>query len=194
MSESNGGPPVARPAMAFGGRHTLTLSPPDDHLKVTVRRPSLLALITAGHFPSDLALKVTEMQREGYVTATDKIRQDAESFARYAGVVEALIPHILVEPRIGPATEVSFDAEGRATGFVTLEDLSDAVKTTLFLFGIGFWFSDEEVAARQADQPRQEVTSQDVAPFRDGAAGPDAGLGGAAVPPAAVEPDRAAGG
>lgn len=149
---------------------------------VSARRPSLLTLVTSGAFPSELGTAVWKMAKQGWpvVNSADPAPAD---FQRFAEVIEALLPHVLVDPKIGEVTALSENSAGRLTGFIELANLSDADKQHLFYFAQGVIRAEEEIV----DAKRQEVTARTLEPFRDGQVGADGGPGGAAVQPAAVD-------
>lgn len=187
MTETNGGPaPAPSPLIRYGRLHTLTLP---SGAKVRARRPSTMTLVTSGIFPSELATAVWAMQRDGF--AKLNTTTDPGEYKRFAEVVDGFIPHVLVEPKIGEATELTLNADGCLTGFVELSQMPDEDKTHLFFFGQGLFRGDEEMGEEKA---RMEVLANDLQPFRDGTARPDPGPGGEALQPAAVESGGAAGG
>lgn len=161
---------------------TLTLT---SGMKVQVRRPSVLSLITSEGFPQDLTIAVWKLIKKDQLDP-DMIGHDAEAIRTWARLITAYVPEVLVNPRVTDVTElVPVEGDpGRVSGTIEMRDISDMDKQFLFLYGNGVVPSNEEMEAGVSSGKVLEA----LRTFRDRAARGDAGPGGEAVRAEAVEP------
>jgi len=164
------------------GQVTIVTLPSGD--KVRCKKPSLVTMLTVGLFPNDLTVHAIRLYNKD-LPAVPTI-EDPEQVKAMMRLIDAFIPRVLVDPAVGAATAVTLDPDGIQTGTTTLEDIPDADKQWLFLWGQSLLPDD----ATKLPAPAEETppASAAVAPFRAGDERPDAGSLGATVPPAAVEP------
>jgi hypothetical protein len=156
----------------WGRRYTVML--PSGH-RVIVRRVSLVSLLWSGGFPTELTAAVWRMFQQ---SADTKPVDDPDQLRKMVGITEQVIPHVLVQPKIGETTALEAGADGVLHGTVAIGDIPDLDKQWLLLFGQGLIRTEEERAATGAE-PGPEG-------FRDEPVRPDAGPGGAAVRAAPV--------
>ncbi len=176
--------------LTWGHHHTVTLP---SGQKVVARRVSLISLLWAGGFPTELTSVVWSMFNQG--VDVKQLSGEPDGLRRMVGILEQIVPHVLVQPRVlsakevedGARTDVRAGAEGVLEGAVALSDIPDVDKQWLMLFGQGLIRTAEE----RADEPGAPAGPEGfpAEPVRA-----DAGPAGAAVRPAAVpDPGAAAG-
>lgn len=177
-------------SLIWGRLHTVTLP---SGMKVGARRISLMSLLWAGGFPTELTSVVWSMFNQG--VDVKQLSQEPDGLRRMVGIIEAVVPHVLVQPKVltpqevegGKTTTLEVGADGVQHGAVALGDIPDVDKQWLFLFGQALIRTDEE---------RDDRAGAPAGPggFRAERVRADAGPGGAAVRPAAVaDPGAAAG-
>lgn len=176
-------------SLIWGRLHTVTLP---SGSKVVARRVSLMSLLWAGGFPTELTAVVWSMFNAGI--DVKQLSQEPDGLRRMVGLLEAVVPHVLVQPRVltptqvadGAVTAIAVDAEGVQQGTVALADILDVDKQWLFLFGQGLIRTGEERGESGAPAGPEGFPAELVRA--------DAGPGGAAVRPAPVpDPGAAAG-
>lgn len=151
--------------------------------KVRAKRVSNIQLLWAGAFPAELTGLVWKMANQE-VDVKRLVETPAE-LQKMVGIIEQVVPHVLVSPKVGDKTELKIDESGVAEGIVLLADIPDLDKTWLLLFGQGLIRSEDE---READKLVKPGAGAKTGPdsFRDGSVRSDAGPAGAEVQPAAV--------
>jgi hypothetical protein len=150
--------------------------------KVRVRRPSVLSLIAAGGFPTDLTSEAWKLARKDMIDP-DKMAADPEGVKSWAKLIDAFIPHVLADLQITGSGETKIEeADGYMTGVMMSYDMNDMDKQVVFLFGTGVLPSDEEMKAKA----REEISAEALKEFRDERESVDAGHGGEAVRAEAV--------
>lgn len=162
---------------------TLTLT---NGMKVRVRRPSILSLISSEGFPQDLTGEVWKLIKKDKLDPQKLEVADVESIRTWARLINAYVPQVLVNPKVTEVTEL-VDVEGKpgqVSGTIALEDISDMDKQFLFLYGNGAAPSDEEMEAGVGSSKVLEALRR----FREGAARDNAGPGGEAVRAEAEQP------
>jgi hypothetical protein len=158
---------------------------PVSGYNVLVRRISNFTLLASGGFPSDLTSLVWRLsQSEGENALDSALREDNTALSRVAALVDKIVPHALVSPKVGPETRDLTLADYKVTGFdeeesvkilsgvIALVDLQDLDKNAIFLYAQGMMGGP--------------VT--DLAPFREDGQRPVAGPSGETVQANAVEP------
>ncbi len=161
----------------YGRRLTLSLP---SGIKVKARRPSVLSLIASGGFPSELTLEVWKLVKKDLLDP-DKIANDVESVMAWAKMIDAYVPHVLINPVLVTGADedtvlVQADDSELVTGKVNIRDITDIDKQTLFLFGQGVVPADEELAERGFGGRVAELAAT-LKEFRGGAARDEAGRG-----------------
>jgi hypothetical protein len=155
----------------WGRRYTVVL--PSGH-RVIVRRVSLVSLLWSGGFPTELTAAVWRMFQQ----APDaKPVDDPDTLRKMVGITEGVIPHVLVQPKIGETTALETGADGVLHGTVAIGDIPDLDKQWLLLFGQGLIRTEEERAAGAEPGPEG---------FRDEPVRPDPGSSSPAVRAAPV--------
>lgn len=154
-------------------------------LRVHARRPSLMSLISAGGFPTELTGLVWQLASNEISPA--QMVASPEELVRTCRLIDAFLAHVLVSPVVqdDADTEItppSTDDEP-ATGHVRTADLPDTDKQYLFLYGTGMLRATPVAGAMEA---------RTLETFRDESVRADAGSSGPAVQPAS-EPDSGAG-
>lgn len=183
----------------WGRQHPVML--PSGH-RVVARRISLVSLLWAGGFPNELTAMVWKMFNQEVDPA--KFGQDPESLRKMVGIIEQVVPAVLVTPTVArckacqathhmgalpdghevPQSAVTEGSDGLVQGTVALADIPDVDKQWLLLFGQGLIRTEEERhAAGEAPGPEG---------FRDEPVRPDAGPAGAAVRTAPLSDGRPA--
>jgi hypothetical protein len=168
--------------------------------KVRAMKPSLTTMFASGIFPDELTAHVLRMLDKDVSLVRPgggpgDAPPDPEAIRRSLKLMEVFIPAVLVDPKIGDETKIAIGEDGVQAGTVRLLDISDQDKRYLFLWG-QWLLPDDASAVRptgEAAPPEARPAAESLVPFRDGEGGgaPDARPGGDALPPAAVEPDRA---
>ena len=167
---------------------TLTLTLPSG-IKVKARRPSVLSLIAAGGFPSELTVDVWKLVKKEKLDP-DKIVEDPEGIVAWAKLIDAYVPHVLVDPRIctapGELTELHEvdGGDGLVTGQLNIRDVIDMDKQVVFLFGNDAAAADEELTDGVGG--RVSELADALRRFRVGPARGEAGRGGEEVRQEAV--------
>ncbi len=153
----------------------LTLSLPSG-IKVRARRPSVLSLINAGGFPADLNVEVWKLIKKDLLDP-DKVAGDPEGIKQWARLIDAYVPHVLIDPRVvdGDAPTDLEEADGFVTGRLNIKDFGDMDKQVAFLFGNGAAPADEELTERGITGPA--ALAEALRRFRDGSARDEAGRG-----------------
>jgi len=166
----------------YAAAQTLTLP---SGKKVLVRRPSVTSLLASGGFPTGLtsaALKILVEKRLEKPTAQEEA-EDPESVQKWAAMLDSFLPRVLVQPKVGPQTDIAEDETGLLSGTIAVTDILDFDKQVIFYFGTGLYRSDEEIEASKA----KEATVETLKPFPGGAERVDAGPGSEAVRAETVE-------
>jgi hypothetical protein len=196
QEDTEGGLTMGLKQSPYGRQLTLTLP---SGIKVRARRPSIMTLVASGGFPSELTVEVWKLIKKDALDP-DKIGDDAESIKSWTSLVDAYIPHVLINPSIvcdvldkdgnvveRRDTELTEDEQGLVHGQVNIRDITDMDKNVVFLFGNNICASDEELA-----EGRRGVGGAALAKalleFRKDPARGDAGPGGEAVRPEAEQP------
>ncbi len=161
----------------FGRVHVLRL--PISGERVRARRPSTFSLVAAGTLPAELTTLVWKLFGSG--KQVTELLEEAKNLTDYTKLVERMLPHVLVDPRVADESDCEPGADGVLTGTVALVDLPDLDKNHLFMFGVGAVRAEDEI------QDQSEVVAADLATFPGEPAPGDAGPGGEAVR-AAAEP------
>jgi len=168
-------------ASMYASPQTLTLP---SGKKVLVKRPSLTSLLAAGGFPTGLtshALKILSektLDRPAPTDATDK----PEDVSKWAEMLDAFIPYVLVQPKVSDTSSVTEDENGLLGGSIAVADILDFDKQVIFYFGTGLYRSDEEMAEAKT----KEATVEALKPFPEGSKRADAGHGGETIRTEAV--------
>ena len=140
-------------------------------LKVRAHRPSVFTLIASGGFPAELTEIVYEMTANP--VKPEEMVRDPEKLRQFALLIDAFVPHVLVDPRVGPLSQNAPGEDGVLTGTVSLIDMNDMDKLHLFLYGQGL-----------IEGPVSEgggTGSTTLKSFRENESGVDVGRGGEAV-------------
>lgn len=160
-------------------------------VRVSVRRPSLITLVAQGAFPQELTALIVKMIDQEPV---ETMIQNPEMFRSMFSLIDRLIPFILVDPKIENVTEVRQDEDGTLHGKIRVDDLGDADKQFIFLYGQRL-LAGKSIEVTRVAKPGEagatiptdeEVQVRDLGEFRPGATGADPGHPGESVQSAPV--------
>lgn len=164
-------------------------------VKVEVKRPSLITMLSHGGLPTSLAVAVWKVAGNTYKPNTenaDDIRMMAEQVGVFAAhALRSIKVHLLPEvgkPDTRPETDITVGDDGIARGVARIEDIPDSDQMALFLYARGVELAEDEKTNGEG-----AVEAEKLATFPAGVEQPSgpAGRDSAPVQPEAVDPDRA---
>ncbi len=145
--------------------------------KIKARRPSVLSLISSGGFPAALTNDMWKLIEKEKIDSK-AITESPEMIKQWAGMLDAYIQYVAVDPKIVAEGETSLTEDDDKTlhGRINIQDVEDFDKQYLFLFGNDVAPSDDEVNAK-----RKEAEAAGLAKFPDGSARVEGGRSSEAV-------------